>query len=103
MNKLSGKSSKQGKLVTQKQSQKKPLKGVWILYRKLGKEKARGQYIPELNLIEIDERLVAKEHLEVLIHESLHALQPHHEEDTICKDALNLSLILWADGYRKNE
>jgi len=83
--------------------QKKLLKGVRILYRKLGKEQARGQYTSSLNLIEIDERLVGEEHLEVLLHESLHALQPHHEEETICRDALNLSLILWADGYRKNE
>ena len=87
----------------QKPLQKKLLKGVRILYRKLGKEKARGQYTASLNLIEIDERLVGEEHLEVLLHESLHALQPHHEEETICRDALNLSLILWADGYRKNE
>lgn len=75
--------------------------GVTITYRKLGREKARGQYIPALQTIEIDPRLHGQEHLEVLLHESLHALQPHHEEATVERDAQNLARILWADGYRK--
>jgi hypothetical protein len=74
---------------------------ITISYRKLGKEKARGQYIAALNLIELDSRLEGQEHLEILIHESLHALQPHHEEDTVARDAANLAAILWADGYRR--
>lgn len=74
---------------------------ITITYRKLGKEKARGQYIAALNLIELDCRLEGQEHLEILIHESLHALQPHHEEDTVARDAANLAAILWADGYRR--
>jgi hypothetical protein len=72
-----------------------------LTYRKLGREKARGQYLNHLGLIEIDPRLHGEEHLEVLIHESLHALQPHHCEDTISRDAINLAHILWIDGYRK--
>lgn len=77
--------------------------GVTIRYRKLGKERAKGQYIAEGALIEIDSRLTGSEHLEILIHESLHALQPHHEEETVARDAANLAHILWADGYRKLE
>lgn len=72
-----------------------------IFYRKLGKERARGQWSPATKTIEIDERLSGAEHLEVLIHEALHAIQPHHEEETIAKDAINLARILWKDGYRK--
>lgn len=77
--------------------------GVSIVYRKLGREQARGQYIPATATIEIDERLRGQEHLEVLLHESLHALQPHHDEDTVTRDAVNLARILWADGYRKTQ
>lgn len=76
--------------------------GVSIVYRKLGREQARGQYIPATNTIEIDPRLRGIEHLEILLHESLHALQPHHDEDTVARDALNLARILWADGYRRD-
>lgn len=101
MSKPSGKSSKPGKSPTQKRSPKKPLPELQVTYRKLGKEKARGQFIPALNLIEIDTRLQGEEHLEILIHESLHALQPHHDETTISRDAVNLAHILWADGYRR--
>lgn len=101
MSKPSGKSSKPGKSPTQKRSRKKPLPELQISYRKLGKEKARGQFIEALNLIEIDTRLQGEEHLEVLIHEALHALQPHHDETTIARDAVNLAHILWFDGYRR--
>lgn len=72
-----------------------------IHYRKLGREQARGQYCPATNVIELDERLRGQEHLEVLLHESLHALQPHHDEETVARDAVNLARILWVDGYRK--
>jgi hypothetical protein len=75
--------------------------GVKIIYRKLGREQARGQYHPATNTIEIDPRLRGIEHLEILLHESLHALQPHHDEETVARDALNLARILWADGYRR--
>ena len=101
MSKPSGKSSKPGKSATRNPSRKKPLPELQISYRKLGKEKARGQYIQDLNLIEIDERLTGEEHLEVLVHESLHALQPHHDETTVARDAMNLAHILWTDGYRR--
>jgi hypothetical protein len=101
MSKPCDKSSKRGKSPTQKRSRKKPSNELQISYRKLGKEKARGQYIESLNLIEIDSRLTGEEHLEVLVHESLHALQPHHDEATVARDAMNLAHILWTDGYRR--
>lgn len=73
-----------------------------ITYRKLGKEKARGQFYPDLNLIEIDPRLTGVDHLEILIHEALHFLLPFLDEEAVEKTALNLSHILWEDGYRKD-
>lgn len=78
-----------------------PRKSLQIRYRKLGREQARGQFLPALNVIELDERLDGEEHLEVLLHESLHALQPHHDEETVARDAVNLARILWVDGYRR--
>ena len=72
-----------------------------IVYRKLGREKARGQYCEATATIELDERLKGEEHLEVLVHESMHALQPHHEESIVERDAKNLATILWAEGYRR--
>jgi hypothetical protein len=101
MSKHLDKSLKPDKLRTRSRSRKKPAPELQIAYRKLGKEKARGQFISDLGLIEIDERLTGEEHLEVLIHESLHALQPHHDELTVARDAVNLAHILWFDGYRK--
>jgi len=74
---------------------------VRIVYRKLGREKARGQYCEATGVIELDERLAGEEHLEVLLHEALHAIQPHHDEAVVERDALNLARILWADGYRR--
>jgi hypothetical protein len=72
-----------------------------IVYRKLGREKARGQYCEATRTIELDERLRGEEHLEVLVHESMHALQPHHDEAVVERDAKNLARILWSEGYRR--
>jgi hypothetical protein len=74
-----------------------------LSYRKLGKEKARGQFIPHLNVIELDPRLEGEEHLEVLTHEAIHFLLPFLDEEAVEKAAVNLAHILWVDGYRKEE
>ncbi len=44
-----------------------------IKYRKLGKENAYGVAHSD-GLIEIDERLKGKKHLEIIVHETLHLL-----------------------------
>ena len=90
-------------LKKEKKVKQEPIQEITLSYRKLGREKARGQFIQAAGLIEIDSRLKGEEHLEVIIHEALHALQPHHDEETITRDALNLARILWVDGYRKSE
>jgi hypothetical protein len=71
-----------------------------IIYRKLGKEKAYGQASSD-GVVEIDSRLKSKKHLEVLIHELLHLLNPRDSEDMIIKKSVTLTKILWQEGYRR--
>ena len=71
-----------------------------IIYRKLGKEQAYG--IASSNgVIELDSRLKSKKHLEVLIHEVLHILQPEDSEEEIIEKSLTLTKILWKENYRR--
>ena len=55
-----------------------------IIYRKLGKEQAYGIASSD-GIIEIDSRLKSRKHLEVLLHELLHILQPKDSEEMIIK------------------
>jgi len=71
-----------------------------IIYRKLGKEQAYGQASSD-GVVEIDSRLKSKKHLEVLIHELLHLLNPRDSEDMIIKKSVTLTKILWQEGYRR--
>lgn len=71
-----------------------------IIYRKLGKEQAYGISSSD-GVIEIDSRIRSKKHLEVLIHEVLHILQPEDTEDDIIKKSVTLTKILWKEGYRR--
>lgn len=71
-----------------------------IVYRKLGKEQAYGIASSD-GIIEIDERLRSKKHLEVLIHEVLHILNPKDSENAIVKKSVTLTKILWKEGYRR--
>ena len=71
-----------------------------IIYRKLGKEQAYGIASSD-GIIEIDSRLKSKKHLEVLLHELLHILQPKDSEDMVIKKSVTLTKILWQEGYRR--
>ncbi len=71
-----------------------------IIYRKLGKEQAYGIASSD-GVIEIDSRIKSKKHLEVLIHEILHLLNPQDTEDMIIKKSVTLTKILWKEGYRR--
>jgi hypothetical protein len=71
-----------------------------IVYRKLGREQAYGVSSSD-GVIEIDSRLRSKKHLEVLIHEVLHILQPSDSEEEIIKKSVTLTKILWKEGYRR--
>ena len=73
-----------------------------IKYRKLGKEKVWGVAHSD-GLIEIEERLKGKKHLEIVVHECLHLLFPQAEEDEIVKKSVTLTKILWKENYRRVE
>lgn len=71
-----------------------------IKYRKLGKEQAYGIAESDGNIY-IDERLKGKKHLEILLHEVLHLLNPMEDEKTIIRKSVTLTKILWNEGYRR--
>jgi len=71
-----------------------------IIYRKLGKEQAYGISSSD-GIIELDSRLKSKKHLEVLIHEVMHLLQPEDDEDEIVRKSVTLTKILWKENYRR--
>jgi hypothetical protein len=71
-----------------------------IIYRKLGKEQAYGISSSD-GVIEIDQRLKGKKHMEILIHEILHLLNPKDDEKTIIRKSVTLTKILWAENYRR--
>jgi len=77
------------------------MKPIEIIYRKLGQHKALGLAWTEDNLIEIDERIKAFEHLEVVIHEVIHIQNPKWSEIKVEGHAKQLAKILWSMGYRK--
>jgi len=79
------------------------LKRIKVLYRKLGKEKAHGLAHLGENMIEIDNRLSGKKHLEILTHESLHILFPEMSEEEIELKSIILTNTLWAEKYRRTD
>lgn len=86
-----------------KSKRARPQFEVTIVYRKLGRERARGQWLESALTIEIDPRLKGEEHLEVLIHESLHCLLDFLSEEAVDAYAKNMARLVYADGYRKAE
>jgi hypothetical protein len=72
-----------------------------VVHRKLGKHKADGLSWFEENIIEIDSRITGKDHLETIIHEMLHILNPKWGEIKIDGHAKKLAKILWDQNYRK--
>ena len=72
-----------------------------VVYRKLGKEKAWGQAHTDSNMIEIDPRLKGRKKMEILIHESLHILNPEWSETKVIDQSKKLSNLLWKEHYRE--
>lgn len=72
-----------------------------VIERKLAREQARGMYCD--NVIEIDPRLKSREYLIVLIHEYLHHIYPHMEEEEVDLSGELIGGFLWKMGYRKCE
>jgi hypothetical protein len=72
-----------------------------IVERKLGRERAAGQYIEGDALIEIDPRLPPKDRLEIVAHEALHHALPSSVEREVARIARCVSGALWRDGWRR--
>lgn len=71
-----------------------------IIYKKLGREQAHGIAESDGNIY-IDQRLKGKKHLEIMIHEILHILNPTDSELAIIKKSITLTKVLWKEGYRR--
>jgi len=74
-----------------------------IIRRKLGRERAYGQYFEESQTIELDSRLEKKVALDTLIHEALHHIVPRMTEKQVLTTATQLATILWDQNYRRVE
>lgn len=71
-----------------------------VIHKKLGREQAHG--IAESDgIVYIDSRLKGKKHLEILLHECMHLLNPIDDEDSIVDKSVTLCNILWKEGYRR--
>lgn len=78
-------------------------KVVSIVYKKIGRHKARGLAYTDTGHILIDERLRGKELLYVLVHESIHIQNPTWSEIKVIGHSEELTNILWGQGYRRVE
>jgi predicted metallopeptidase len=72
-----------------------------VIHRKLGKEHASGLAFQEEGIIHIDSRIGGIEHLDTLIHEILHILQPKWGEIRVLGNATEIARVLWEQGYRR--
>jgi hypothetical protein len=52
-------------------------------------------------MVQLDERLRGKKHLEILVHEVVHILLPDASEEEVERISINLTTVLWKEGYRR--
>lgn len=76
-------------------------KRIRVKYAKLGRAQAWGLADIENNCVELDDRLKGKKHLEILTHELVHILLPRASEQFVEHVSINLTNILWKEGYRR--
>jgi hypothetical protein len=72
-----------------------------IIYKKLKRRGATGLVEPDTDMIYADSRIKGHELLDVLIHEGTHILQPYLTEEAVDHIGVELSKMLWADGWRR--
>ena len=72
-----------------------------VIYKKLGREKAWGQADLGEGIVEIDERLKGRKHLEILLHECLHVQNPEWSETEVVNKSKELTSVLWREHYRR--
>lgn len=76
-------------------------KNIRVKYLKLGRNKVWGYATPSTNVVELDERLKGKKHLEILTHEVIHLLLPGASEEETERISIGLTKVLWSQGYRR--
>jgi hypothetical protein len=73
-----------------------------VVLQKLGRSRAHGiTYSDEPDTIYLDPRITGKKHLEILLHEALHLVQPVLTEDEVIQVSVALAKLLWAQDYRR--
>ncbi len=72
-----------------------------VIYKKLLNRGTTGLVEPDQDIIYADVRLRGKELLDILIHEGTHILQPYLTEDAVNTIGVELSNMLWAQGWRR--
>jgi len=68
---------------------------------KLGNKNVWGLADESKLLIELDEKLKGKKHLEILTHEVIHLLLPKASEEEVERMSIDLINVLWREGYRR--
>lgn len=76
-------------------------KNIKVKYCKLGRAQVWGLADVVSNCVELDERLRGKKHLEILTHEVVHLLLPMASEQETERISINLTTVLWKEGYRR--
>lgn len=76
-------------------------KKIEVIYSALGRQKAWGIADIGDNTIYMDRKLKGVKEMEVLIHESLHLVNPIMEEKDIIKWSILITNTLWNLGFRK--
>jgi hypothetical protein len=76
-------------------------KRIKVVYNKLGRANAWGLADTDGHMVQLDERLRGKKHLEILVHEVVHILLPDASEEEVERISINLTTVLWKEGYRR--
>lgn len=87
--------------MTKNQIEAKKMKKIKIIEKKLGREKAWGQFWQGINIVDIDPRQKSRRYLNTLIHEILHCLYPEDSENKIRLNADTLTRYIWIKNYRR--
>ena len=80
---------------------KKKVKKIKVIYRKLAREKVEGWAHLNKDKIEIDERLVGRKRLRVLVHELTHLAFESATESEVLNAERIIGNTLWQEGFRK--
>jgi hypothetical protein len=72
-----------------------------VVIKKLGRQRKWGEADHSTGIIYIDPRATGIKHLEMILHESIHIIQPYLHEEAVIDVGAELTRVLWEQGYRK--